>query len=131
MNSIRYPRRRPRVESVSFRGFFWVLVREAAVRIIHPSSMGTPAERAARLAVNSGSTFQIRSTAVACLAYHPERETWVPRSESHPFAVPLDFDFWSIERAVPPIVQGVIDDATRAREQLMGAGPSPAEHPTA
>lgn len=33
MNSIRRPRRRPRVESVSFRTLWWVLVREAVHRM--------------------------------------------------------------------------------------------------
>lgn len=33
MNSIRRSRRRPRVDSVSFESFAWVLVREVALRV--------------------------------------------------------------------------------------------------
>lgn len=36
MNSIRRPRKRPRVRSVNFRVFGWLLVREAYLRIRFP-----------------------------------------------------------------------------------------------
>lgn len=36
MNTLRRPRRRPRVESVNFRTLWWVLAREAAWRVIEP-----------------------------------------------------------------------------------------------
>jgi hypothetical protein len=34
VNSIRRPRKRPRVESVSLDSFAWVLVREVALRVL-------------------------------------------------------------------------------------------------
>lgn len=36
MNSIRRRRGRPRVRSVNFRSFAWVLFREAALRVLAP-----------------------------------------------------------------------------------------------
>jgi len=39
MNSIRRPRRRPRVRSVSFRTFAWLLVREAYLRVWYPEQV--------------------------------------------------------------------------------------------
>lgn len=33
MNSIKFPRRRPRVDSISFRSFFWLLRMESAYQV--------------------------------------------------------------------------------------------------
>jgi hypothetical protein len=34
MNSVRKPRARPRIRSINFRVFFWLLTREAALQIL-------------------------------------------------------------------------------------------------
>ncbi len=39
MNTIGRRRRRPRVRSVNFRSFFWVLVREAATEVLCLTSL--------------------------------------------------------------------------------------------
>jgi hypothetical protein len=38
-NSIRRPRRRPRVRSLNFRTFGWVLLREVAVEVLSSTSL--------------------------------------------------------------------------------------------
>lgn len=40
MNSIRRPRRRPRVDSVNWRTFGWVLIREAATNVLCATALG-------------------------------------------------------------------------------------------
>jgi len=42
MNSIKRPRRRPRVRSVSFHTFGWLLVREAYMRVFFPETAEQP-----------------------------------------------------------------------------------------
>ncbi len=39
MNAIRRPRRRPRVHSINWRVFGWVLLREVAVEVLCSTSM--------------------------------------------------------------------------------------------
>jgi hypothetical protein len=47
MNTIRHPRRRPRVHSTNFRTLGWLIRREAAWRILrHFTGNGTPYARA-------------------------------------------------------------------------------------
>lgn len=104
MNSVRRRRARPRRVSVNFRTFFWVLQREAVLRIVYPASMQTHTERAARAAVANGSTFQALAVARRMLAANPARQTWAPREEYHPFATPLAFDFWTMSASASSCV---------------------------
>lgn len=73
MNSIRRPRRRPRVDSMNFRTFFWVLLREAALRIAYPSSLGAISERAARVECSDRSSTRIASVCTAVIKQQPHR----------------------------------------------------------
>lgn len=69
-------RRRPRVESVNYRRLWWVLTREAALRICHGSSLGTPSERHARLYCSSPDTAALVGIVGLLLIARPERRWW-------------------------------------------------------
>lgn len=73
MNSVRRPRRRPRDRSVNFRTLWWVLLREAAVRVCYRRSMGTGAEHQARLACSGRESAVIRKITEGILRERPER----------------------------------------------------------
>jgi hypothetical protein len=73
MNSIRRPRSRPRVDSLSFRVFGWVVLREAALRVIYPSAVGSISEPAARRTLAASDTSEVRDVTRVALAVHPER----------------------------------------------------------
>lgn len=39
-NSIRAPRRRPRIDSINFGSLRWILEREVALRVLYPHAIG-------------------------------------------------------------------------------------------
>jgi len=73
MNSIRRPRRRPRVQSVNFRTLWWVLLREAVLRVAYPSSIGAASEGSARNSCSSSDSARIRWLGEHILLARPER----------------------------------------------------------
>jgi len=73
MNSIRRPRRRPRGQSVNFRSLWWVVLREAALRVCYRSSIGTAADVQARLACSGRESARIAQIAWAIIRERPER----------------------------------------------------------
>jgi hypothetical protein len=76
MNSIRRPRRRPRIGSVNFKSLWWVLTREAVIRVAYPAVMNTPSEDRARATCVGHETADIRRLGEAILRARPERREW-------------------------------------------------------
>lgn len=76
MNSIRRPRRRPRIGSVNFRTLWWVLTREAVLRIAYPLSLGAPTERQARQACSGNDTQRVAQFGREIIKLKPERQWW-------------------------------------------------------
>lgn len=74
MNSIKRARKRPRVHSVNFRVLWWVLLREAALRVIYPSSVGAASEGQARRLCSSKDSRAVRGIAESMLRFKPERQ---------------------------------------------------------
>jgi hypothetical protein len=69
-------RRRPRKKSVNFRRLRWVLVREAAVRIIAPDLAGDGMPHLLRFQLTRRDTYAVAKLAGVVLALHPERQVW-------------------------------------------------------
>jgi hypothetical protein len=61
------------VRSVSFRTLYWVVHREAVVRILFPSQVGTRGEHNCRVVVSTPETVSVDRVAQAVLAARPER----------------------------------------------------------
>lgn len=59
MNTIRRPRRRPRVRSVNFRTLWWLLKREAALCIMQPARARFP-NTVIRQQLAGADTFRLR-----------------------------------------------------------------------
>lgn len=76
MNSYRRARRRPRVESVSFRSFGWVLLREAAVAILVGSSASSLPWSVTRSYLAKVDGARVRLLVAKCLAVMPHRRTF-------------------------------------------------------
>jgi len=72
MNSIRRPRRRPRKLSVNFRTLWWVIQREAFIRIWFPMGMSHGNRRRRKWLCSCSSTFLTRQ-AQLLLADQPSR----------------------------------------------------------
>lgn len=73
MNSFRQPRKRPRVDSVCFRTFGWVLLREAYLSAIAYSVLGGELNAEWRRFVAKLPTPQLRRRLELFLERHPER----------------------------------------------------------
>lgn len=71
-------RRRPRVRSVNFRRFRWVLVREAAYRVFYPSGSTHPNANHHKYQFAITDTDKVVRHAETLLALHPERRYWPP-----------------------------------------------------
>lgn len=85
-SSIRRRRGRARVESYSFQSLFWLLTREAAIRILTPSALGASWERNSRALVAKADTTDLRSHTAAILKARPERQYYpavAPAEDSH------------------------------------------------
>jgi hypothetical protein len=80
MNSFNRPRRRPRVESISWRVFGWVLLREASLRVLFPHSVGAFSETQARRTLAAEENWRVRDTARLALAVDPDRAVFTPRA---------------------------------------------------
>lgn len=74
MNSIHRRRRRPRIESVSFKSLGWVLVREVAMCVAFPRSLATMNQHEARAALVHESTTAIRRDVARLIAIQPWRQ---------------------------------------------------------
>ena len=72
MNSIRRPRKRPRVESISFDSFAWVLVREAALRVCHRLLVSQLPESGERAVLCSVPTSTLQSRVRRRLNFRPD-----------------------------------------------------------
>lgn len=72
------PRARPRQRSVNFRRLWWVLTREAALRILDPTVDHNDRSHHLRLELRRRDTTRVRTVAGIVLALHPERQTWPP-----------------------------------------------------
>jgi hypothetical protein len=70
------PRRRPRKRSHTYHRFWWWLAREAALRVIYPSAIGTAAEAVARKQLIGPDTHRIRALAELVLQQYPARRHW-------------------------------------------------------
>jgi len=77
VNSIRRPRRRPRVESVSFESFAWVLVREVAVRVCCPRLLSPLEWRKERAALCSVPTSTLQTRVRRRLNFRPDLRWFV------------------------------------------------------
>lgn len=73
MNTIKRPRRRPRVDSVNFRALGWLVTREAALRVIAPYAIGGPNESTARADLVSVPTETIQRRVRRWLNFRPDR----------------------------------------------------------
>lgn len=71
-------RSRPRIRSANFRRLYFVLVREAAFRILLPHGSVPSTERALRRLLLVSSRGRILSAGVRQLELYPERRTWPP-----------------------------------------------------
>jgi hypothetical protein len=71
-------RRRPRKKSANFRRLRWVLVREAALRILVPDFAGEVGWRGLRAQLVTRDTYAVSKLAGVVLALHPERQMWPP-----------------------------------------------------
>lgn len=80
MNSISRRRRRPRVRSVSFRSFVWVLQREAVLRVLFPTQAEMDGATAARDALLKADSWAVRRLGEHALRCRPERRYWLPRA---------------------------------------------------
>lgn len=69
-------RRRPRIRSVNFRRLRYVLVREAALRILAPSPASFRHEVMLRSQLCRRQLGNVLTVAGMVLALHPERRTW-------------------------------------------------------
>ncbi len=71
-NTIRHPRKRPRVKSVNFRSLWWLITREAAW-LVMSGSEGRPGTRYTRRGFAGSETYYAVRLAEALLRYRPER----------------------------------------------------------
>jgi hypothetical protein len=71
-------RTRPRKRSVNFRRFKWVLLREAALRILAPDLYADGAPTLLRTQLANRDTYRVSVLAGVVLALHPERRVWPP-----------------------------------------------------
>jgi hypothetical protein len=76
MNTIHRRRQRPRDRSVNFRSLWWVVLREAALRIAYPASLGAASEPQARVACTVKRSALVREVCGAIIAARPERRYW-------------------------------------------------------
>lgn len=76
MNSIRRARRRPRVGSISFKVFSWVLVREVAVRVLFNSALASGSRTPERASLVSVPTDALRRRVRLRLNFRPDRREW-------------------------------------------------------
>ncbi len=76
MNTIRRPRKRPRVKSVSFKTLWWLVVREAAALVW----FGPRRSRASRNELESlllYPTYALKCRTRSIIEQHPERRYWL------------------------------------------------------
>jgi hypothetical protein len=73
MNSIRRSRKRPRLTSVNFRVFGWVLVREAAYNILRSTALMDERELWVRGMLAKYDTAHVRAWALSVLAEYEVR----------------------------------------------------------
>jgi hypothetical protein len=76
MNTIKRARLRPRRKSVNFRSLWWVVVREASLRVLFPSQIGSTAEHNARATCCDPDTAALNRCVGAVLEARPERRYW-------------------------------------------------------
>ena len=81
MSRVLRGRRRPRVRSVTYWRFGWVLMREAALRVLYPVSVGQPSELVARRGLADASSKIVRGAVMNVLQVRPERRTF-PRAHA-------------------------------------------------
>lgn len=76
-------RRRPRVRSVTFHRFRWVLQREVILRLLYPAAIGTAGETSYRRMVLALAHASLRAHADNLLREYPWRRFWnLPRNNS-------------------------------------------------
>jgi len=85
MNSIRRPRGRPRTDSVNFSTFFWVLRREAVLRVVFRTHVGSRFELHARREAARGTTDHAMRAAWRVIDYTPSRRFFPCPNPLHPF----------------------------------------------
>ena len=90
-NSIRRRRKRPRDESYGYRSLFWLLRREAVLRVLFGSHVGTYFEQRARIAVARGSTRECVYAALLVLKTRSRARWYI--GETSPAAEPCYADF--------------------------------------
>lgn len=73
MNSIRRPRRRPRVRSINWRTFAWVLLREAFVTALCHGTSWPIGDGRWRRTIARKSSSELRRHFALYLERHPER----------------------------------------------------------
>jgi len=76
VTALRAARRRPRVRSVRFRGFAWLVTREAALRVLWPYSLGAVTESKARRLLRDSRTYALRVLAERWLVRRPDRQQY-------------------------------------------------------
>lgn len=72
MNSIKRPRKRPRVRSVNFRVLWWLIAREAAWSILWPGAGPARRPEARHWLVTAGTGY-LRRFCERFLREHPQR----------------------------------------------------------
>jgi len=75
--SYRVPRRRPRVRSVNFGPLWWLLRREAALRVLYFDVMGTALEYEGRLQIAEARADKLGVAVKVALATQAHRQ-WYP-----------------------------------------------------
>jgi len=73
VNTIRKPRKRPRDKSISFRTFWWVLQREAFMRITDFAAPTAFTDRLRRRALCDRTARWVRDVAESFMRQNPER----------------------------------------------------------
>jgi len=73
MNTLRRPRRRPRVDSLSFRTLAWLLVREAYVLAVNGRPVDARLDWRFRTTLLSYPTSYIMRRYAQYVRHHPER----------------------------------------------------------
>lgn len=73
MNTLRKPRKRPRVDSVSFRTFGWLLEREAAYQMLFAPALTRELERSFRSLLCSLPGPTLRKRVGRRLGFRPDR----------------------------------------------------------
>jgi hypothetical protein len=84
-------RQRPRKRSVNFRRLWWVVTREAALRILCPDLLPESYNVEVRRQLCTTRLDRIRAVTGVLLAMHPERRVWPPLRSSAVHAAAAEF----------------------------------------